>query len=189
MTSTLTRCLEPRATCECGYHRWMRVPVCTRAAIHVRRWLSDTVRFRLFWMLPPDSRLFRIDEMAQRVWKETRSLPRRMRLLAGKRTERRFACDLPVFQFATDGHSLLNLRTFACTKGIEAMHARYPGATIFDERMYREGWNRAEEWVRYTAGIAGRERVRAYESLTDPSEISDECDRIVEFAFAMGDAA
>lgn len=69
------------------------------------------------------------------------------------------------------------------------MHASFQGATIFDERMYREGWNRAEEWYRYTAGMEGKDKVRAYESLTDPNEISDACDRIIDAAFAQERAA
>ncbi len=134
-------------------------------------------------MLPLDSWAFHSGELRRILLCELRSFRERIRLQIGSRT--RFACstDLPLFSRSTNGRLLLSLETLARTTGIEAMRAKYPGATTYDALLYLEGWNRAAEWIRYTEGNAGRGRVQAYEALTDQEDMLTEGDAIVADAF------
>ena len=183
MSDVFTRCDGPAKRCECDWHRWKRVPWRRRCAIQVSIWGSATLRYRLLPNLRPDSSLFHSGETAQILWSEIRSLPGRMRLLLCNRTEDLCSIDLKLYQASKDARSLLNLQTRACTMGITAMHAKFPAATIYDELLYLEGWSRASQWLCYKAGTAGRDRVRAYEELTDREEIATECEAIVADAF------
>ena len=130
-------------------------------------------------MLPPDSLVFHIGIVARTLWFEFRSLSARIRLQLGSRRQFDEWNSLPYFQAGQAGYLTVNLRSHACIAGIEATLSRYPELSTFDELMYREGWNRAEQWLLYTASNEGREKVQASKNLLYEDEVREAYARMI----------
>jgi hypothetical protein len=175
MTTTAS---APREDQECGLVRWKRVPLRIRAWIVFRGW-TWRIRRRLLPNVPLDSPVFHIRTVAQTLWFEVRSLRARIRLQLGSRTQFCAATDLPYYESGRTGFLTLNLGSYARSAGIEAMLSTYPELTAYDELMYLEGWNRAEQWTLYTAGTECRDRVLASMQLLYEDEVRGAYDGMI----------